>query len=116
MARMKKLLGEAASAAQSWGDTDARDAAAGQKKALSESKIAADVEQWAVNKAVHYNEWANFGKKDFEPVVSSFKDFLDQFRCAKCDSWLHVTPKRGTAEALRCDCAAFNFNLKTKPN
>lgn len=114
MSRMKKLLGEAAEAAQSWGDTAKRDGAAGHKKALSESKGATDMEQWAVNKAVHYNEWANLGKNDFEPVVAAYKDFLDQFRCAKCDSWLYVTPKRGPSEALRCDCASFNFNLKSK--
>lgn len=115
MSRMKKLLGDAASAAQSWGDTANRDAAACHKKALSESKGAADMEQWAVNKAVHYNEWANLGKKDFEPVVGAFKDFLARFRCATCESWFYVTPKRGPSEALRCDCAAYNFNLKTKP-
>lgn len=115
MSRLKKLLGEAASAAQSWGNTANRDAAAGHKKDLSESKGATDMEQWAVNKAVHYNEWANLGKKDFEPVVAAYKDFLERFRCAACESWFYVTPKRGPSEALRCDCAAYNFNLKTKP-
>lgn len=115
MSRMKKLLGEAASAAQSWGDTANRDAAAGHKKALSESKGATDMEQWVVNKAVHYNEWANLGKKDFEPVVAAYKDFLERFRCASCESWLYVTPKRGPSEALRCDCTDYNFNLKTRP-
>lgn len=115
MSRMKKLLGKAASAAQSWGNTAKTDAAAGHKRALSESKGAADMEQWAVNKAVHYNEWANLGKKDFEPVVAAFKDLLERFRCATCESWLYVTPKRGLPEALRCDCEAYSFNLKTKP-
>lgn len=114
MSRMKKLLGEAANAAQSWGDTVKRDAAAGHKDAVSKSKGAADMEQWAVNKAVHYNEWANLGKKDFEPVVAAYKEFLERFRCATCESWLYVEPKRGSPTALRCDCTAFNFNLKTK--
>ena len=39
---------------------------------------------------------------------------LMQFRCAKCDSWLHVTPRKGDAEALRCSCAHINVNLKAK--
>ena len=112
MSRMTKLLGEAANAAQSWGDIAKRDAASDHKKAISESKGAVATEQWAVNKAVHYNEWANLGKKDFEPVVAAYKDFLECFRCANCESWLYVTPKRGPSEALRCDCAAYNFNLK----
>ncbi|KAA3607140.1 MAG: chromosome segregation protein SMC [Planctomycetota bacterium] len=115
MSRMKKLLGEAANAAQSWGDAQSRGAAASHKKAVSELKGVADVEQWVVNKAVHYNEWANLGKKDFEPVVAAFRDFLERFRCATCESWLYVTPKRGPSEALRCNCAEYNFNLKTKP-
>jgi recombinational DNA repair ATPase RecF len=114
MSRMKKLLGEAANAAQSWGDTAKRGAATDHKKALSESNGAADMEKWAVNKVVHYNEWANLGKRDFEPVVAAYKDLLERFRCATCESWLYVTPKRGLSEALRCDCAAYNFNLKTK--
>lgn len=114
MSRMKKLLGKAAEAAQSWGDDAKRDAAAERKKALSESKCAADVEQWAVNKAVHYNAWANFGKKDFEPVAAAFREFLEQFRCANCDSWLYLVPKRGPSETLRCSCDSIHFNLKSK--
>lgn len=115
MSRMKQLLGKAADAAQSWGDGAKKDAAAALRKALSESKGATDVEQWAVNKAVHYNEWANFGKKDFEPVVDAYRDFLDRFRCEACDSWLYVTPKRGAPESLRCGCDAISLNLKSKP-
>jgi hypothetical protein len=33
------------------------------KEALANSNAATSVEQWAINKAVHYNEWAKFGKK-----------------------------------------------------
>lgn len=72
-----------------------------------------NVEQWAVNKAVHYNEWANFGKKDFQPVLAAFKAFLSCFRCDACESWVHVTP-HGNPETLRCGSGAINFNLKPK--
>ena len=65
-------------------------------------------------KAVHYNEWANFGKKDFEPVVTAFKELLGWFGCYTCDSWLYVTP-RVNSDSLRCACNAINLNLKTKP-
>ncbi len=81
---------------------------------LSTAAGAQNVEQWAVNKAVHYNEWANFGRRDFEPVVAAFKDLLECFRCADCDSWLYVTP-RGIPETLRCSCNGININLKQKP-
>lgn len=111
--RMKDLYGKAAEAAQSWGDDNEKKLVVERKKVLSESSGALNVEQWAVNKAVHYNEWASFGKKDFEPVVAAFKGLLDCLRCKKCDSWLYVSP-RGRPELLRCGCNAISLNLKTK--
>lgn len=111
--RLKDLYGKAADAAQSWGNADDRDAAVMQKRVLSTCNGAMSVEQWAVNKAVHYNEWANFGKKDFQPVVVAFKELLDCFRCKSCDSWLHTSP-RANPETLRCACNKVNFNLKQK--
>ena len=86
--RMKDLYGKAADAAQSWGDTAAKETAAKRKTALSTSNAAKDAEPGAVNKAVHYNEWANFGRKDFEPVVAAFKELLTCFSCETCESWL----------------------------
>jgi RecF/RecN/SMC N terminal domain len=88
LARMKHLYGRVADAAQSWGNASAKEAAAKRKEALASSNAATNVEQWVVNKAVHYNEWANFGKKDFEPVVAAFKELLECFHCDKCQSWL----------------------------
>jgi hypothetical protein len=82
--------------------------------ALSTSNGATSVEQWAVNKAVHYNEWANFGRKDFEHVVGAFRELLDCFRCDTCQSWLYTSP-RGIPEAVRCSCNGTTLNLKVKP-
>jgi recombinational DNA repair ATPase RecF len=113
LGQLKDLYGRAANAAQLWGDTRAKRYATKLKTALSASSGAANIEQWAVNKAVHYNEWANFGKKDFEPVVAAFKELLSCFRCEKCDSWFYVVP-RTNAELLRCPCAAINLNLKAR--
>jgi hypothetical protein len=111
--RLKDLYGRAAEAAQLWGNAEDREAAVMQKSVLSTCNGATNVEQWAVNKAVHYNEWANFGKKDSQPVVVAFKELLDCFRCKSCDSWLHVSP-RANPETLRCACNKVNFNLKQK--
>lgn len=113
LARMKSLYGKAADAAQSWGNNDEKESVAKRKASLSTAAGAKNVEEWAVNKAVHYNEWANFGRKDFEPVVAAFKELLGCFRCETCESWLHVTP-RGSPESLRCACNAINLNLKSK--
>lgn len=111
--RIKDLYGKAADSAQSWGNTAMRDVATTRKKELSESNGATSVEQWAVNKALHYNEWTNFGKRDFEPVVAAFKGLLDCLRCDECDAWLYVTP-RTNPETLRCACSSVSLNLKSK--
>ena len=114
LARMDRLLGKAADSAQSWGKSAEKDGIAECRASLAASRGATAVEQWVVNKALHYNEWANFGKKDFEPVVAAFRDLLDRFRCETCDSWLYVTPRRGPSESLRCPCDGVSFNLKPK--
>jgi ABC-type cobalamin/Fe3+-siderophores transport system ATPase subunit len=114
LARMKYLLGKAADAAQSWGNNELRDSIAARRTALSNATGTQNVEQWVVNRAVHYNEWANFGRSDFEPVVAAFKELLRCFVCPTCESWFHITPPRGAPEALRCPCAATNLNLMAK--
>ena len=113
LARMKALCSKAADAAQSWGNNARKEDAGKLKMALSTSASASGVEQWAVNRAVHYNEWANFGKRDFEPVVAAFKELLRCFSCKTCKSWVYVAP-RGTPASLRCDCNAISLNLKKK--
>jgi hypothetical protein len=62
LARIKDLYGKAAEAAQSWGNAAAKEAALERKTALSCSNGASNVQQWAVNKAVHYNEWTTSGQ------------------------------------------------------
>jgi len=114
LSRMKELHGKAADAAQSWKNKAAAETIAARKAALAAASAATNVEQWAVNKAVHYNEWANFGKKDFEPVVAAFRDLLGCFRCEPCDSWIYLSP-RVNPESVRCDCNGISLNLKLKP-
>jgi hypothetical protein len=113
LTRMNSLLGKAAAAAQSWGNIELRDSIAARRTALSNAAGTQNVEQWAVNRAVHCNEWANFSKEDFEPVIAAFKDLLVSFACPTCGSWIHITP-RGVPEALRCSCGTTNLNLKGK--
>jgi hypothetical protein len=72
-----------------------------------------NIDQWAVNKAVHYNAWANFGKTDFKPVVAAAKELLECFTCQSCKTWVYATP-RSSPDLLRCSCTATNLNLKMK--
>src|SRR6266849_2627964 len=101
--RFRDLCGKAADAAQSWGYDADKQVALEKKAELSSCNGTVNVEQWAVNKAVHYNVWANFSRKDFEPVVIAFQELLECFRCTACDTWLYVTP-RGVPETVRCEC------------
>jgi hypothetical protein len=113
--RQGELLKLAAKTAKSWGD----DAELAKVVAFQESraKILAERngEEWVINKAVHYNEWADLSKNDFKPVVSAFRHLLEQFRCDKtqCDSWLSLSPKVNPTD-LRCGCGNLRFNLKEK--
>jgi len=112
--QMNTLLGKAADAANSWNNQSHREEAAKRKAALKEASTLKGEEDWAVNKAVHFNEWANFGKNDFVPVVAAFRKLLSQFWCDQCGSPITILPKGPKPESLRCACTAINLNLKLK--
>lgn len=112
--KMKKLLKTGKAAAQSWAQTEKLAAITDQEDRFSLAVKASNVEQWQVNAAVHYNEWANLHQNDFEPVADSFKALVEAFTCLKCHSMLFVTPEHGESEALRCACGEYNVNLHKK--
>jgi hypothetical protein len=113
--RLKKLLSRAATAEMSWGHHAEHDAALELKQKLSDCVAASQIEQWAINKGVHYNAWANFGKTDFAPVIEAFKELVELFQCDDCKGWLYLDNKQ-TPSGLRCGCGktAFNLNKKSK--
>lgn len=113
--RYSKLLGAAAKSANSWNDDNAKAAVLAAKTRWQEASLVQTSEQWAVNPAVHYNEWANFSRQDFMPVVEACRAFLAIFECSNCDSPLHVSRVGNVDEALRCPCGATNLALLTKP-
>ena len=43
-----------------------------------------------MNPAIHYTNWENLSKTDFQPVVDAFRDLYGVFTCAKCGGLLHV--------------------------
>jgi hypothetical protein len=114
--RQGEVLKLAAKAANDWKDDAAKAKVEAMKAARTSALSACGGEEWVINKAIHYNEWANFTKAEFKAVVAGFKSLLLQFRCSKpeCDSWLYVTPRKGDAEALRCPCNGTNLNLKPR--
>lgn len=108
------LLKKAKDVAVSWGKQQEVDAIATREAAFKTRLGAMNIEQWAVNKNVHYNEWATMSKNDFRPVVKAYRDLLATFRCETCDGWLAVSPTKGTPDAILCDCKAVCLNLKKK--
>ena len=113
--RLRKLLKEGKAVAQSWGQVDNFGKAQKLETAFSDVASASTADQWQVNAAVHYNEWANLHRSDFEPVVKAFKELVDAFACQTCHAILFVTPEQRTPEGLRCKCGDVNINLVKRP-
>lgn len=113
--RLKELYKKAKEVANSWNLRDKVAAISEVDNAFSTLCATSSAEQWQVNSAVHYNNWANMVKEDFAPVVEAFKALLEGFTCSSCQGHLYVSPGREDPECLRCECNQVNFNLKKKP-
>jgi hypothetical protein len=112
--RWRKKLGDAIKAAKSWGkDKEAEDLTNLLAK-LDDARARMQAEQWLINPAVHYNEWANFQVDEFRVIVQASKDLLETMRCANCKSFLELQPRNQTAESIRCNCGTVTINLKKK--
>lgn len=113
--RQGELLKLAAKAATSWDDKEEVARVDAIQKRRAEILALRSGEEWVINKAVHYNEWANLSRDDFTPVVTAFRLLLEQFRCnkPKCDSWLSLAPRVKPTD-LRCSCGSLRLNLKAK--
>ena len=108
---MKDHLKAAAKSARAWKNEGAQKTVDERQQRFTECQTRQGDEQWVVNKAVHFNEWADFTRQDFEPVVLACRDLVDCFRCDKCGSWLSATPRTG-GKVLKCDCSEVNLNLE----
>ena len=112
--RFRKLLDTGLKVAKKWGDTAAEEAIAARLNRFKTAVEKSNVENWMVNKAVHYNEWASFSKEDFAPVVESYKELLAHMHCDACGEWYYVAPRQPDAETLRCKCTRLSINLVKK--
>jgi hypothetical protein len=81
--RQGELLKSALKAAKSWDDKEQIAKVEALKKTRNEILTASNGEQWVINKAIHYNEWADLSKNDFKPVVTEFNNF---FSCSGATS------------------------------
>ena len=112
VSRYGKLLRSAANVARRWENEEAKARVKGLKTSWADARSAHDDENWVVNRAVHYNEWATFTAAEFREVVEAFRGLLAELQCSLCDSWLYVTPRKGTSEVLQCRCGSTMLKLR----
>lgn len=114
IAAWKARLQEVRDSAASWGKNtnDAEALVADAKEKIAATKS----EEWMINKAVHYNAWANMQPKEFASVASAHQALLKSMQCPnpKCGEFVYVSPSKGDREALRCGCGTTNLNLLPK--
>lgn len=111
---MNEMYKRAKSTAQSWGDNARVDQINGCHTIFTAAVTRSQSKQWEINPAVHFNEWANLQRQDFEPVVAAFKQLEREFECPDCGDLIYVVRTGKTKEAARCGCAKINLNLKKK--
>jgi DNA repair exonuclease SbcCD ATPase subunit len=111
VSRMKDHLKAGVKSAKAWKNEDAQKAVEERQQRFTECQTRQGDEQWVVNRAVHFNEWADFAHEEFEPVVAACRDLVECFRCDKCGSWLSAT-LRTSAKVLKCDCSEVTINLE----
>ena len=112
---LNNLYKKAKATAQTWGDNVRVDEINVSHAAFTAAVAQSQSEQWEINPAVHYNEWANFQRQDFEPVVAAFKHLEREFECPVCGDLIYLVRAGKTHQAARCGCAKIHLNLKPKP-
>ena len=112
----RNWLEQAEKSAQRWGLEDRQEEASAKRTEARSLIVQTKTEEWAINPSVHFNQWANLSPAEFREVVEAFGDLLLHLRCEnpKCGSYLYVSPRKGEAEELRCNCGATSFNLKDR--
>lgn len=72
------------------------------------------VEQWIINRNVHYNKWDEFSKPDFRPVVQAFKDLFGLFTCSSCGSIISISESKGEMPKalVSCNCGKIFWNIQ----
>jgi len=70
----------------------------------------------SVNSSVHYTKWFQLGKKDFEPILRNFSEYLESLKCDECHNYLSYSIQGNEPKILYCDCTKISWNLIEKPN
>lgn len=113
--QFRSYLKRAKTGAQSWGRVDVVTAVEELESVFNQAVANSQTEQWAVNANVHYNNWANFSKEDFMPVVEAMQELCAQFRCHECGTTMEAQGVGQETTMVRCSCGKVSLNLTRKP-
>lgn len=115
ISKYKLLLRKAKKAANSWDDRVKIKEVNEFEEKLTEAVNKSQLEQWAVNPNVHYNNWAEFQANDFKPVVEAFQELFNIFVCENCKYIPSLLlSKDRKPESVKCYCGKINWNLHLK--
>ena len=67
-----------------------------------------------VHSQVHYTNWSQFNKNDFQPVFEIFRTYLELISCPDCHGSLLVSSRRENIKFLDCACGSIHWNLNNK--
>jgi len=112
---LNNLFKKANEAANSWGNSTKMAEIKILKDKFTSAQKLTSVDQWQMNASIHYNEWANLQRQDFEPLVLAFKELETCFQCDACGDQIYVVRSGSDLESVRCACNTFNLNLVPKP-
>jgi hypothetical protein len=108
------LLKKGRKAANSWNDRETVETLSEIGSVAGEVFGRTQMEQWAVNASVHYNNWANLSAADFRPVVEAFQDLFALFLCTDCRSMLRIATTGNIPAAVGCNCGTVRWSLIEK--
>lgn len=112
--KYRSHLKKAKAVAQSWGNDEAFRALIETESVFGQIANRTNVENWAINASVHYNNWSALEERDFRPVLEAFQDLHSALSCSTCHSIFYVTTVGTILESLRCSCGRVNWNLRDK--
>jgi len=114
MEHYREFIKKAIRSAESWSQTELAEQYRETDSVRSSVYGRTYAEQWSVNEAVHYNNWENFRREDFIPVVDAFHDLFDLYLCQNCGGMLKVQKTDNKISSIKCPCGEINYNLIIK--
>jgi len=112
--KYSELIRKAKSSASSWNNQEEVEKLGETQSIASQCYERTQAEQWATNRALHYDSWYTLESADLENVVNAFRDMCDVFECSNCGSLIALSTTALTPDSVRCACKRIDWNLIKK--